>query len=821
MAKNRKRARRSQRRSQKGRLLQFALPIPGVVRSEVEALLEDDRPAEALDILEEWLAKRPNHPVLCFYAGCAHAMLGASYSALRYFRMAFRADPRNQALLPNLMRVYLELDFTTHALRVLRLYLRTDLVLERRDRAEMAALRADLEQLQREAADYFSLASERYEENHYWDEEGQIAQQEGDWNGSITAFNKALKVLPDHSPTLNNRAMSYFYSGYLDEAIADEERVLKQDSGNVHALTNLTRFHYLRDDKSAMERYFGQLQALAPDDWSGQFNPIAKMLEAYAVAGTDEEIYTFLKQHVDAEPGRGYYMLGAAAANLGQRREARRAWRKVEEEGEAWKKLADDALRALAKGKPGLGRADRFPYTTFYELISQQQIQQVLAATEAAVDEPDQQRVAVEITSRHPGLLAAARWFLWYADEAMMGIQMLAMLGTEDAFAELRDFALGQAGTDSERLEAAQRLSQAGRLPTSQPLRLWLKGEWREIVLKQFEITEDAISPKVYSDEVLELLARAGQAYQGDDLEAAERLYERVLELDPRCCPAYNNLASIVGQQGDIERMRTYLEQSLEIDADYVMGRCNLARLHLDEGDVNGAEELLKPLLERERFAPFEIKAYHLVQAHIHIERNDLEGAASILEMLTQLAPDDPQVEHLATTLGVLQPLDSLLTRMNQETRKKRQRDDARPLGADASLESCLARHTKDALMATARLLRLTGVSGYRKGQLVETLAAYMRDPEVCEQVLAELSGQSQKALDYLLERGGIASWEAFTEHYGNDREESPYWQYREPQTTMGILRLSALLFVGKRDGGQWVQVPAELRPVLRELREK
>ena len=462
MAKKKKK----NRRAKPSQPSSFTIPIPGTVRTQIEDLLRDDLPEDALGILDEWLEKRPDHPLLSFYAGSAHAMRGRTATALRYYRTAYRGDRRNEQLLSNLLYVYLELGFTTHALRILKSYMETELAFERGDQSKLSALQDDLEQFQRQVAAHLDISPDLFEEAHFWGEECQIAQQEEDWSSSISAADKTLKILPDHPPTLNNRAMSCFFAGRLEEAIADEERALALNTVSVHALTNLIRFHHIRNERSAVATYFSRIQTLSPEDWAQQSNPLAKMMEAYAVAGTDEEIRAFLQEHADEEPARGYYMLGAAAANLDESREARRAWNRVEDDGSGWKLLADDGLSALSNSKPGLGRADHFPYVTYHELLSASQMEQLLGVLDAdAGNGQDQQRAIDETVARHPGMLAAARWFLWYGPRVGDGIKMLVRLGTDEAFAALREFALGEAGTDAERLEATQQLDKAGQLP--------------------------------------------------------------------------------------------------------------------------------------------------------------------------------------------------------------------------------------------------------------------------------------------------------------------------------------------------------------------
>ena len=812
MAKRKKKDRRKRRRP-----LRSMMPIPGAVQAQIEELLQDEQPDEALAVIEEWFEKRTDHPLLCFYAGCAHGELGNLFRSVTYLRKAQRGDRRNESILHNLVLAYMELDFSTHALRVLRRYLRTALALTGDDTDQLQSLRTTLDRYQDEAAVHFGVRPEYYEEADYWNEEAQIAQWEGDWDAAIAAADKALKVLPDHAPALNNRALTFCFVGRLEEAITDEERVLAVDPNNVHALANLTRFHYLRADREAMRTCFERLQALSPDDWAYQSIPIPKMLEAYAAAGTDEQIHAFLEQYAEEASARGYYMLGAAAANLGRPREAVRVWRKMAEDGTRWRKMAQDGLEALRAGRFGLGRGVRFPYTTAYELVAEDQLARLMEIMQETEDDsPERHRAMEGIDAQHPGLLEAARWFLWYDDQASPALEMLATLGTERAWEEVRTFALGQAGTNEERLKAAHLLAERGHLPTDEPVRLWMDGEWRELLLRKFEITDEPYLP--YSEEVLELLVQAGEVYQGEDWDEAERIYRHILELEPNCCPAYQNLAVIASMRGDVDTMRAYVEKSLEIDPDYVMGRCSLAGIHLQEGRIDLAEELVKPLMERTQFAPFEMRAYQLLQARIHILRDNLEAAASILAVLQDLYPDDPAVNGLDERLSLLQSMANMDERMREQARRMRERNYARPLDEGASLETCLGRHIKETLYEFSRRLGISGVSGYRKAELVDVVAEWLREVDALREILSELPDRAREAMGYVLGQGGVVSWDAFNERYDNDLDDVYYIPYTEPDTVMGQLRMTGLLYIGTEAGERRVRVPAELRTCLREL---
>jgi hypothetical protein len=61
-------------------------------------------------------------------------------------------------------------------------------------------------------------------------------------------------------------------------------------------------------------------------------------------------------------------------------------------------------------------------------------------------------------------------------------------------------------------------------------------------------------------------------------------------------------------------------------------------------------------------------------------------------------------------------------------------------------------------------------------------------------------------------------AWKEFDAAYGNDLEESPYWNWHVPETTMGRLRERGLLVEVTVDGELRVAIPAELRQDLREI---
>jgi len=55
-------------------------------------------------------------------------------------------------------------------------------------------------------------------------------------------------------------------------------------------------------------------------------------------------------------------------------------------------------------------------------------------------------------------------------------------------------------------------------------------------------------------------------------------------------------------------------------------------------------------------------------------------------------------------------------------------------------------------------------------------------------------TGQERAALGEVLAAGGHLPWDDFAARYDDDLDESPYWEWHQPQTLMGRLRARGLL---------------------------
>ena len=88
--------------------------------------------------------------------------------------------------------------------------------------------------------------------------------------------------------------------------------------------------------------------------------------------------------------------------------------------------------------------------------------------------------------------------------------------------------------------------------------------------------------------------------------------------------------------------------------------------------------------------------------------------------------------------------------------------------------------------------------------------------PPYSSTVVKKLSEEEQEALRTVLGQGGQMVWEDFDARYGNDLEESRYWQWHTPETTMGRLRLRGFLVEATVGDELHIVVPVDLREGLR-----
>jgi tetratricopeptide (TPR) repeat protein len=822
MSKGKRKKRRHTSREQRPRQLLKELVS---VLDEADRLIEQGDPWAAIALLDPLAESHSYVPEVHYSLGYACAMAGDVWRSIEGCERALElgGSPDYRMLL---VALYLQVEFRAHAVRAFRRAIRqrVDLSAAKEMREAIALMEQDTAGLARK----LGLSTRQMEEGLYQMEEGQLALNRSDFSTSIAADRRATRYLRDWPPPHNNLSLALFFGGRPEEAIATARRVLSRFPDNVHALSNAVRFLAWTGQEKEARTLWAQLREIEPREPGDRL----KVAEVAAALEEDEHVYRLLKpldgtdEAEEMPPGfvtKTQFLLSVAEANMG-RREARDRLKGLRGDM-PW---AGEFLDALEAGQPGLGWADRFPYFASVELVPLPELEgffELMGREDDMSPRVFRDQVA-RFVERFPQIVRVAEKAIWEDMQPDAGADILVTVGTPAAYAALRRFGLSQVGDDDARMRALDHLVEVGEIGTDETLNVWMDGEWRETQIRRYDVSDEYVS--VYEPEVAELLNEGLSAFNQEELEEAEGLFQRALELEPRAKQAHNNLGAIYSQRGEHEWARESFQAALEIDPLYVMPRCNLALLLLGEDDVKGAEEMLQPLADITQFHPQDMAFYAYTQARILIEHENYDAARRSLQVALDFRPDYELAKELLDQLDRLGPLltlqerfASLVEKERERSRAKRTRLQAKLTTPDPSLSRALSLYTKDALTGMGNtVIPWGGWSGYRKAELIREIVAVLTDAELLEDVVVGLGDDERAALREVLGRGGSLSWEGFDARYGNDLHESSYWSWHTPETVMGLLRMRGLLVEVTVGGELLVAIPVELRELLSELVE-
>jgi tetratricopeptide (TPR) repeat protein len=475
-------------------------------------------------------------------------------------------------------------------------------------------------------------------------EEAQSLLEQGKYSRARNVEEQVLQLKPDFVAALNNISLTYFADGQIDQAIATSQRVLAFDPDNYHALSNLTRYFCLKGRVVEAREHAGRLKAVESD----KIDLWVKKAEAYAYLGDDQSVVdTF--EGAEREGGLKapladpllYHLAAVAEMRLGRKAQARQHWRQALKLQPGFD-LARDNLEDL--DKPVQERNAPWPFGVG-NWINQRAIKDLLAQLKPVERKSDKAltQAARRYLQQHPEFIALVPLLLDRGDPEGRGfaLRLAKMAGTPEMLAALRDFALGQRGPDSMRLEAAQIASRAG-LITSGSVRMWTHGDWNDTILLDMEIHDE---PTVkHSRQVEEMQDDATVALRQGRPEEAEALLRQALGIEPDAPDLLNNLAVFYEQTGRTLEAEALIRQVTASHPDYAFARISLARMLLLRRQTSEAEELLKPLLARKRFNIGEFGAFCAAQIELFLAKGMPDGARSWLEMWAAVDEDNPQI---------------------------------------------------------------------------------------------------------------------------------------------------------------------------------
>jgi tetratricopeptide (TPR) repeat protein len=195
----------------------------------------------------------------------------------------------------------------------------------------------------------------------------------------------------------------------------------------------------------------------------------------------------------------------------------------------------------------------------------------------------------------------------------------------------LRDFALGQRGTDRQRVEAAEFTEMAG------VIRMWIAGQWRDVEVLAYEI--DRTQRTNLPPQVRALHDQAHAALMKGDAATAGRLLRLALALAPDEPSLHNNLLMAIDLQGRHAESMAMMRAMHARFPDYWFSKLSRAQLLVKEGKLDEAEAVLKPMRSTTKLHISEFSGLMIAMIDLLLARGKIAGAQSQFDLWARLEP--------------------------------------------------------------------------------------------------------------------------------------------------------------------------------------
>ena len=403
----------------------------------------------------------------------------------------------------------------------------------------------------------------------------------------------------------------------------------------------MVQFTLLTGQNALAQTYAQKLRQL-PNDIGGEI--YLKKAETFSLLRDDQAIIE-LAQEANRQSGLisdpvFWHWSAVAYANQDHWQQAKTLWKKAEKEAQIASMVGEN-LKNLQRTLGERTSPWAFEFSKWVGASTLDDLRQLAEKLSLS----DKQALKTSFFERNPQLLSLAPLILDRGDPIAKQFIFTLTRSTQQSelLEALQAFALGQRGSDQERLEAYQIIAEAG-FASYGKVRMWIKGQWQDLLMMNWEITEDPSTK--HSPEVTFLLRQGVLTLKAGDGTEAEKLLNAALELEPNAPDLLFNLAGAYQRQGLKQEGRKLVEQIHQEHPDYAFASLSLARQYLQEKQVKKAEELLKPFSQRKKLHIQEFE--QLCQAHIELAlaNQTPDAAQSWLRMWEQLEPDSDDLSY-------------------------------------------------------------------------------------------------------------------------------------------------------------------------------
>lgn len=787
---------------------------------DLQKLIDGDNPDEFFEAVEGAPARWQRKPEFMLIKSLGLLRSGDKEEARKMLDEIERTHPKFGPLYFYKATLYMEDAFPAHALRMID-KLHSMGRMDDESESELGKMGNISRLMITESADGFGVSYEKMEKASWYHEAAQEKMSAGHWASAEQMAREAIRQLPGWTSPRNNRSYILYFMGRIQDAFAESQSVLAEHPENLYTLKNLILFHAGLDEREKALEYTGRmlagLQNLAPDA-----DEVDVVISALSLAQDDESLWVlahkYLKTKAEDLLDISWHTLGIAAVRKGQLKAAKTLLEKTEEFYEPVQPLAIEVRKAL---KAGTVVSPMPAYTTLGFLLPPAILKELIDMLGKHIQDEQiprhLQRKLEEYIQKRPFVVNALFRLLSEPGAAEAVPRLLLQFNKPEIDTRLLAFALSDTGTSQQRLSVLSAMSEMGRELPANPIRFWNeeRGEWAEVEFTAQMLSDDFdlnISPKA--------AVWAEKAQETTDLQEKIALWRKAVEIDPKSGYAVHMLGVLMIQAGQKSEGMRLARRAIEVDPDYIFAYANLALLEAQQTppNIDLAMEYLGKVSKAPVITAQTAFITHYTLMLLAFEKEDFESARKEYEIAFNLRPADPMLDGWDTRLKFGEIFaGGWLTKWQEESRVRAHNKAVRTqLQLDSGLRKTLNSLNRDVLGSVARVWNLTAYG--KKAELIDKIVEEMQDVKSFKRVWATLDKSEREASQWVLENNGVRNWQEFTDKYGDDADESPYWNYHEPKSVIGRLRRAGILALGTLNDEQVVFMPVEIRSSLRIL---
>lgn len=446
---------------------------------------------------------------------------------------------------------------------------------------------------------------------------------------------QAIKRLPQNPAPKNNLALSYTIEGQFTRALEICDEVLEDFPDNAHAwgnkiqtLVKLGRW----DEASGCLDHVLTLSSDNPDHWFKIAEACAYLQQHQAIIDIYDKLKADRKRSQDdTMPPLMTHLAATAHAYLGDEKKAKKLWREVVKQFPSFSP-AHDNLSVFNEFGPYY-----FEFTNWIPIKWVHEVERILS-TSARKSEDRIARDIIRSFEKQEGAEAVTSLLLRYGGPN--GVQFALDVAHFYPLPGLDEFALSERGTLQDRLQAAQLAAKHGQIDVSQPIKVFDKGEVKEIQLLTYEIDFEPTPDPSLSEAAQNHLEAAHNAISYDDVETSLMEADKGLALAPDHPTLLNNKASALRKAGRHDEADAIFQHLNEIHPDYFFGKLGMADIATRAGRLDEAAEWLKPLMQQTHFHISEFRGLALMYIQYWRKKEDFTSAQYWIQMLDDIDPD-------------------------------------------------------------------------------------------------------------------------------------------------------------------------------------